>query len=66
MVGDRVVASSSVDTDRCLGPAESGRVGKVVEFNCSEQTYKVECDGNSDWYTRDQLVNKTTVFGNFH
>ena len=61
-----MVASSSVDTDRCLGPAESGRVGKVVEFNCSEQTFKVECDGNSDWYTRDQLVNKTTVFGNFH
>ena len=56
VVGDRVKASSSADSGKCLGSASNGRVGVVVKDDSTDLPFQVECNGNDNWYTQTQLV----------
>ena len=52
-MGDRVRLKVGGNANRggCLGKASEGRVGEVIEVNTNYQTFRVECDGRTDWYS---------------
>ena len=56
-----MAASSSAESGKCLGSADSGRVGTVVKDDSSSLPFKVECNGNDNWYTQEQLVLASAV-----